>query len=196
MESWHDRLEALDEEQRELVLGSSLSQRFAAWPLYACHPAIVGAFYGLLITCALLLPVGWNHDWSVVPWLSEVATRGVTIMLSLGLLGHASLMMNMFIGRPPAQLAKFRVVLFGMPFVGFGLLMATWSGMTTAIPDMLFWSVMLFPGPAYVHLSWAPRYRILSMLEDGKDPFGPVKIEVGKREKERELEAAVDALVE
>jgi hypothetical protein len=117
-------------------------------------------------------------------------------MFSLALLGHASLIMNKFIQRPPAPLDKFRIVLFALPFVGFGLLMATWSGMTTDIPAMLSWGVMLFPGPAYVHLSWAPRYRMLSMLEDGIDPFGPAKVEVGKRQKEQELEAAVEALVE
>lgn len=196
MVTWRDRLETLDEEHQKMVLGSSLSQRFAAWPLYACHPAIVGAFYGLLITGALLLPIGWNHNWSVLPWLTETATRGVTIMFSLALLGHASLLMNKFIKRPPAPLDKFRIALFALPFVGFGLLMASWSGMTTDIPALLSWSLMLFPGPAYVHLSWAPRYRMLSLLEDGKDPFGPAKVEVGKREKEQELEAAVDALVE
>ena len=29
----------------------------------------------------------------------------------------------------------------------------------------------MLPGPLYVHLSWAPRWRLLCMLDDGKNPF-------------------------
>ena len=35
----------------------------------------------------------------------------------------------------------------------------------------LVWGLLLLPGPVYVHLSWAPRWRLLCMIEDGKDPF-------------------------
>jgi len=30
---------------------------------------------------------------------------------------------------------------------------------------------LLSPGPVYVHLSWAPRWRLLCRLEEGLDPF-------------------------
>ena len=35
----------------------------------------------------------------------------------------------------------------------------------------------MIPGPLYVHLSWAPRWRLLCMVEDGVNPFEnmPVK---------------------
>ena len=29
----------------------------------------------------------------------------------------------------------------------------------------------MLPGPLYVHLSWAPRWRLLCMIDDGKNPF-------------------------
>ena len=31
--------------------------------------------------------------------------------------------------------------------------------------------VLLLPGPAYVHLSWAPRWRLLCKLDQGLNPF-------------------------
>jgi hypothetical protein len=62
------------------------------------------------------------------------------------------------------------------------------------IPELLAWLLMLAPGPIYVHLSWAPRYRMLTMLEDGKDPFGPSRVEIGQMEKEQELVDAVNAI--
>ena len=30
---------------------------------------------------------------------------------------------------------------------------------------------MIFPGPVYVHLSWAPRWRLLDLLDQGINPF-------------------------
>jgi len=29
----------------------------------------------------------------------------------------------------------------------------------------------MIPGPLYIHLSWAPRWRLLCMIEDGFSPF-------------------------
>ena len=40
-----------------------------------------------------------------------------------------------------------------------------------SVPSPLVWALLLLPGPVYVHLSWAPRWRLLCMIEDGKDPF-------------------------
>ena len=40
----------------------------------------------------------------------------------------------------------------------------------------LVWALLLLPGPVYVHLSWAPRWRLLCMIEDGKDPFVGMEI--------------------
>ena len=40
-----------------------------------------------------------------------------------------------------------------------------------AIPPFLSWTLILLPGPLYVHLSWAPRWRLLCMIDDGKNPF-------------------------
>jgi hypothetical protein len=63
-----------------------------------------------------------------------------------------------------------RTVLYPMPFVGLALLTIDRTDLL-AIPPTLVWLLLLLPGPVYVHLSWAPRWRLLCMIEDGKDPF-------------------------
>jgi len=64
-----------------------------------------------------------------------------------------------------------------MPFVGLALLSIDRVGMMD-MPSMLVWALLLLPGPVYVHLSWAPRWRLLCMIEDGKDPFVGLEVKV------------------
>ena len=33
----------------------------------------------------------------------------------------------------------------------------------------------MIPGPLYVHLSWAPRWRLLESLEEGSNPFEGIR---------------------
>ena len=57
-----------------------------------------------------------------------------------------------------------------MPFVGLAWL----SLEMTELLDFWIWGawlLLLIPGPLYIHLSWAPRWRLLCRLEDGLDPF-------------------------
>jgi hypothetical protein len=63
-----------------------------------------------------------------------------------------------------------RIILYPMPFVGFGLLTISHTGMFD-LPSYLYMFLLLLPGPMYVHLSWAPRWRLLCQLEDGVNPF-------------------------
>jgi hypothetical protein len=63
-----------------------------------------------------------------------------------------------------------RIILYPMPFVGFGLLTISQTGMVD-LPPYLYMFLLLLPGPMYVHLSWAPRWRLLCQLEDGANPF-------------------------
>tara|TARA_B100001750_G_scaffold237380_1_gene242404 strand:- start:2401 stop:2988 length:588 start_codon:yes stop_codon:yes gene_type:complete len=193
MDTWRDRLDTLDEEQKNLLLGSSLSQRFAAWPLSISHPAIVGAFYGLLLTIALILPNGMLNNWEISLWSKNTAFMGLSIALGMAIAGQISALMNRIVQRPP--IAPPRVILFSAPFVGFAALIGLWMDILPEFPEIFAWILLILPGPIYVHLSWAPRHRMLTLLEDGKNPFNiSNKVEVGDREKEEELEAAVDAL--
>ena len=63
-----------------------------------------------------------------------------------------------------------RILLYPMPFVGMALLTISRTDLVN-IPMSIVWLLLLLPGPMYVHLSWAPRWRLLCMLEDGRDPF-------------------------
>ena len=39
------------------------------------------------------------------------------------------------------------------------------------ITQYLAWGLMMLPGPLYIHISWAPRWRLLCMIEDELNPF-------------------------
>ena len=194
MTPWREQLDSLEEEQKNMLLGSSLSQRCAAWPLSLSHPAIVGAFFGLLLMIALILPIGLRSDWVAKTWFTDTAFMTLTTCLFLAILGQISSLTNRIIQRPP--IAPPRVILFSLPFIGLAGLIGLWMNIIPEFPEIIAWIILLIPGPIYVHLSWAPRYRMLILLEDGKNPFEPHVEEVGEREKELELEAAVEALAE
>ena len=66
-----------------------------------------------------------------------------------------------------------------MPFIGLSILSVMLvtevdTGMsenTATWIRYIGWAMLLTPGPVYIHLSWAPRWRLLCRLEEGLDPF-------------------------
>ena len=62
-----------------------------------------------------------------------------------------------------------------MPFVGIALLGMDYSNIFV-VPSGLSLFVLLLPGPAYVHMSWAPRWRLLCMIDEGVNPFDATKM--------------------
>jgi len=166
-ETWMAKVEALAPKEQETLLGTSLSRRFARLPLWLSHPANIGGFYGLLIALALLLPYAFgdqnNEVWGV-QWIYHTSL----LLIACGVCGFLSLVMISLSKRHP--MAPPRQLLYPMPFVGLALLSIDRVGMMD-MPSMLVWALLLLPGPVYVHLSWAPRWRLLCMIEDGKDPF-------------------------
>jgi len=161
------KVEALAPKEQETLPGTSLSRRFARLPLWLSHPANIGGFYGLLIALALLLPYAFgeqnNEVWGV-QWIYHTSL----LLIACGASGFLSLVMITLSKRHP--MAPPRQLLYPMPFVGLALLSIDRVGMMN-MPAMLVWALLLLPGPVYVHLSWAPRWRLLCMIEDGKDPF-------------------------
>ena len=161
------KVEALAPKEQETLLGTSLSRRFARLPLWLSHPANIGGFYGLLIALALLLPYAFgdqnNEVWGV-QWIYHTSL----LLIACGACGFLSLVMISLSKRHP--MAPPRQLPYPMPFVGLALLSIDRVGMMD-MPSMLVWALLLLPGPVYVHLSWAPRWRLLCMIEDGKDPF-------------------------
>jgi hypothetical protein len=166
-ETWTSKVEKLASEEQETLLGTSLSRRFSRLPLWLSHPANIGAFYGLLVSLALLLPYAFgqenNEVWGV-QWLYHASL----LLAACAFLGFISLVLISFSKRHPVTPP--RNVLYPMPFLGLALLTIDRTGMLD-MPSILVWMLLLLPGPVYVHLSWAPRWRLLCMIEDGNDPF-------------------------
>mgnify|MGYP001177211423 CR=1 FL=1 len=173
---WRDDVGDLPNEQRQLIEGGELSQRFAKLHLGITHPALIGGFYGFLVAISLLLPIcyanGWNQE-----TLRDWAFLGLLLMLILAIIAHVSLFFATILRRPPVSLR--RAWVFPMPFLGLSIISVFFvTDVESELSEImangfvyLGWILLLGPGPAYIHLSWAPRWRILCRLEEGLDPF-------------------------
>jgi len=174
------QVENLAPHEQDTLLGTSLSRRFSKLPLWLSHPANIGAFYGLLVALALILPYafGWkNNDVWAVEWIFHTAL----LIVACALTGFVSILLIAFSKRHP--MAPPRYILYPMPFIGLALLSIDRTELLT-IPSLLVWALLLLPGPVYVHLSWAPRWRLLCMVEDGKDPFQGMEVKQESSEAE------------
>lgn len=163
---WQGYLDGLGSKERETLLGTSLSRRFTQLPLWLSHPSNIAAFYGLLISLALLLPYRFGNE--SASWFSNWIFHSALIMVACLLLGMLSLIIVSISKRFPVTPPRY--VLYPMPFVGFGLLTISQTEIFT-LPAGIIWLLLLLPGPMYVHLSWAPRWRLLCQLEDGINPL-------------------------
>ena len=184
-EGWRARLRELEGREAEMLLGTSLSRRFASLPMWVNHPANVSGFYGLLVSLALILPYRFGYPDGI--WVPTWIYHTSLLLASCMGLGFASVIIVRFTGRTPV--APMRSVLYVMPFVGLTLLGVNVSDIVQ-VPPFLVWFLLLLPGPLYVHLSWAPRWRLLCMLEDGQDPFAGVDLD--KPSSEDSVERVVD----
>ena len=183
-ETWMSKVEALAPQEQETLLGTSLSRRFSRLPLWLSHPANIGGFYGFLVALALILPYAYGDSSEVwgVQWIFHASL----LIIASGACGFVSVFLIAFSKRHPV--APPRQILYPMPFLGLALLTIDRVEMLV-IPPLLVWALLLLPGPIYVHLSWAPRWRLLCMIEDGKDPF--IGLEV-KADEVVEAEEMVD----
>ncbi len=177
-------MEALAPQEQETLLGTSLSRRFSRLPLWLSHPANIGGFYGFLVALALILPYAYGDSSEVwgVQWIFHASL----LIIASGACGFVSVLLIAFSQRHPV--APPRQILYPMPFLGLALLTIDRVELLV-IPPLLVWALLLLPGPIYVHLSWAPRWRLLCMIEDGKDPF--IGLEV-KADEVIEAEEMVD----
>ena len=194
-EVWRKRMAELSATQREKLQGGTLSQRFATFPLWVNHPSYIGGFYGLLISIALIMPIGYKTDWQSNTWWITWIFTALLMIFSPSLLGLASRCMVGIFRRPPVAVP--RAVLFITPFVGLFWLSLEMTELVT-ISSTLPWVLLLLPGPLYVHLAWAPRWRLMVMLEIGENPFSTSEAETNSAEEvasgDEELLGAVDVV--
>ena len=181
MAGWREVLEGLDEDHRIMLEGGSLSQLFLRYPLTICHPIFVGMVYGVLASLTLIVPfayAGWEDanglESTMIVW-GEISLILCAMTASLG--GFSLLISGMF-KRPPIRLENRRRYLFPVPFIG--LLLLTWAMIGDA-PDSVSsvgWFLAILPGPLYIHLSYAPRWRMLDRIDRGLEPFDGMKITI------------------
>lgn len=162
--NWRDRLESLDDKSKDLLLGAFLSRRFATLPLWLSHPAYVSAFYGLLLSLVLIFPSLYGYGDS---WLFQWIYESTLILFVCLLLGFLSLIIVSISKRYPVKPPRF--ILYPMPFIGIALHSMN-VGDLFDISNTIVWFFLLSPGPIYVHLSWAPRWRLLTQFERGENP--------------------------
>jgi hypothetical protein len=185
-------LASLDDSQREMVTGGGLSRRFSKLPLWLSHPSNIGAFYGLLVSLALLLPYVMTEEFWFPLWLLHASL----LIAATAFLGIFSRIINAFTGRMP--IAVNRKILYPMPFIGFTLftLIHTDLLINTTVTQYLAWGLLMIPGPLYIHLSWAPRWRLLCMIEDGNNPFKDMPVKEYLQEQEEEIASDDSDLME
>ena len=167
LSNWENSIESLDSRDQETLLGTSLSRLFTKLPLWISHPSNIGGFYGILCSIALILPYRFaNEDYS--GWWGDWGLHCCLLIVACFFLGLCSTIIVSISKRFPA--APPRSILYPMPFLGLALLTIDRTQIYN-IPAIICWVLLLLPGPLYVHLSWAPRWRLLCMIEDGKNPF-------------------------
>ncbi len=174
MVGWRDRLGEFDDDHRHMFEGGSLSKLFLRYPLTISHPVFVGVIYGLLISLPLALPLGYEAyslEKSFNKFFLEWALLTIRIIALCSFLGGFSSLASSIFKRPPIRLEKRRRYLFPFPFIGMMLLTLT------TFYDLVSWInalgiiFLILPGPLYIHLSYAPRWRMLDRIDRGLDPF-------------------------
>ena len=170
--NWKENTSSLDESQEELLTGGGLSKRFSKLPLWISHPSNIGAFYGLLVSLALLLPYYMTEEFWFPLWLLHASL----LIFATAFLGIISRLVNALTGRMPMPVN--RKLLYPMPFLGFAFftLIHTDLMVNNTYTQYLAWGLLMIPGPIYIHLSWAPRWRLLCMIEDGVNPFENMQV--------------------
>lgn len=164
---WRDSVSSLDVSQQELLTGGGLSKRFTKLPLWLSHPSNIGAFYGLLVSMALILPYYMTEEFWFPLWLLHASL----LVAAVAALGIVSRIINALTKRMPISVN--RKLLYPMPFIGFALFTMIHTDLIVKndFTQYLSWGLLMIPGPVYIHLSWAPRWRLLCMIEDGGNPF-------------------------
>ena len=182
MEGWQNVVESMDSEHRHMLRGGSVSNFFLRDSLTICHPIFIGGLYGLMISVALLpavtyagLSIGEGYSQIGRQWLFQM----FVIVAITSILGAFSILVSTIVKRPPARLLYLRRILFALPFVGLTVLSASLvDNQYGIILDRIGWFLYILPGPLWVHLSYAPRWRIIDRIDRGVEPFEGMRMTI------------------
>ena len=178
MGRWREVVSELDPEHREMLEGGALSKLFLSYSLTACHPVIIGSIYGVLASITLILPFsysGWIEGSNFNEVFNEWGIISVILITLCAALGGLSNIVSMIVKRPPLRLENKRRFIFPFPFIGLFLITCSMLTEVQEVVTQIGWLCAILPGPIYVHLSYAPRWRILDRIDRDLSPFEGMK---------------------
>ena len=178
MPKWRERLNEYDDEHRHMLEGGSISQLFLGYSLSFSNPVFVGIVYGLMINMTLLLPIfyeGNANSESNSDILQKWISQSIIILLLCASLGAISTIISSLIKRPPVRLEKRRRYLYPLPFIGFLITTIAIIFSTSEELRILGYFILIAPGPLYILISYAPRWRMIERIDRDLDPFEGMK---------------------
>lgn len=178
MSKWRERLNEYDDEHRHMLEGGSISQLFLGYSLSFSNPVFVGIIYGLIINMTLLLPIfyeGNTNSESNSDTLQKWINQSIIILLLCSSLGAISTIISSLIKRPPVRLEKRRRYLYPLPFIGFLITTTAIIFSTSEELRILGYFILIAPGPIYILISYAPRWRMIERIDRDLDPFEGMK---------------------
>ena len=204
MEGWQNVVESMDSDHRNMLRGGSVSNFFLRDSLTLCHPVFIGGLYGFMISIAVLPPMAYGslsigEDYFQIgrQWLFQM----LVIAAITSILGAFSILVSTIVKRPPTRLLYLRRILFALPFIGLTVLSATLiDNQYGIILDRIGWFIYILPGPLWIHLSYAPRWRIIDRIDRGIEPFKGMKMtlygdaKTASPESDFDLEEVIDII--
>ena len=178
MSKWRERLNEYDDEHRHMLEGGSISQLFLGYSLSFSNPVFVGIVYALMINMTLLLPIfyeGNANSESNSDILQKWINQSIIILLLCASLGAISTIISSLIKRPPVRLEKRRRYLYPLPFIGFLITTIAIIFSTSEELRILGYFILIAPGPLYILISYAPRWRMIERIDRDLDPFEGMK---------------------
>lgn len=182
VKGWKKVVESMDSEHQHMLRGGSVSNFFLRDSLTLCHPIFIGGCYGLMISIALLVPLthsnlgdGDGYYQIARDWFFQM----LIIVSITSFLGAFSVLISMIARRPPARLLYVRKILFALPFIGLAVLsVSIIDNSDMILIDRLGWFLYILPGPLWIHLSYAPRWRIIDRIDRDIEPFEGMKMTI------------------
>ena len=190
MSKWRDRLNEYDDEHRHMLEGGSISQLFLSYSLSFSHPVFVGIVYGAMINLTLLLPIFYDgnaNSENTSDILQKWVNESLIILLLCASLGAISTMISFLVKRPPVRLERRRRYLYPLPFIGFLITTIAIIFSTSEELEILGYFILIAPGPLYIQISYAPRWRMIERIDRDLDPFEGMKKTIYLENKNDEL---------
>lgn len=178
MPNWRERLEEYDDEHRHMLEGGSISQLFLNYSLSISNPVFVGIVYAIIINLTLLLPMfydGNSNSESSIDILEKWGFQSLIIILLCASLGAISTIISSLIKIPPVRLERRRRYLYPLPFVGFFITTITIIFSSPEELQILGYFILISPGPIYIQISYAPRWRMIERIDRDLNPFEGMK---------------------